>query len=133
MYATAAADPTLANATARDNVLVWDRQHGGHYEVWYLTFNHVASRTGYWLRYVIEAPLHGAAYAQVWFGYFDARGAIAGAGHSASWDLSWLPAPATHLLMPRIVYKSLPIGDTRALSPNLDVPIRGTVVVDGRT
>src|SRR6266568_914751 len=73
MYATAAADPTLANATARDNVLVWDRQHGGHYEVWYLTFNHVASRTGYWLRYVIEAPLHGAAYAQVWFGYFDGR------------------------------------------------------------
>jgi hypothetical protein len=171
MYQAAAADPSLASATARDNVMVWDRKRSGHYEVWYLTFNHPASRTGFWLRHVIEAPDLGAPYAQVWFGYFDgrdprknfalhdthpiaelhdaaapfriaigaseighdhARGAIEGAGHSARWDLTWLPAAATHHHLPGVFYKR-PLGGTTVLSPNLDVPLRGTVVVDGVT
>jgi hypothetical protein len=169
MYA--AADPALASATARDNVLVWDRLQTGHYEVWYLTFSHLPTRTGYWLRHVIEVPQSGSPYAQVWFAFFDAnepknnfalhdthpigelsdtaapfriaigaaelghdhaRGAIAGAGHSASWDLSWLPAATTHHHLPDVIYRTS-FADTRVLSPNLDVPIRGTVVVDGRT
>ncbi|MCG8419487.1 MAG: hypothetical protein MJE77_16270 [Proteobacteria bacterium] len=47
----------------------------GHYEVWYITTNHSASQTGYWIRYTLESPLpgRGEPYAQLWFASFDAR------------------------------------------------------------
>lgn len=170
-YATAAADAsTLAAATARDNLMVWDRRPG-HYEVWYLTFNHRPTRTGFWIRYVIEAPKVGEPYGMLWFACFDsdapsrtvalhtevpiatltsgsapfsiglggaelghdhARGRIQGGGHDVRWDLSWLPAPTTHRHLPDVIYRTS-FADTRALSPNLDVPVRGTVTVDGKS
>jgi hypothetical protein len=170
-YATAAADSgALAAATAKDNVMVWDRTPG-HYEVWYLTFNHRPTRTGFWIRYVIESPKEGAPYGMLWFACFDAddpdknvavhtevpiatldaaslpfnlklggaelghdhaRGRIRGGGHDVKWDLSWLPAPTTHRHLPDVIYKTS-FADTRVVSPNLDVPIRGTVTVDGRS
>jgi len=34
----------------RTNVMVWDRTPG-HYEFWYITFNHRPTRTGFWIRY----------------------------------------------------------------------------------
>jgi len=45
----------------------------GHYEVWYVTLSHLASRTGFWIRYTLEAPQagHGEPYAQLWFARFD--------------------------------------------------------------
>jgi hypothetical protein len=43
----------------------------GHYEVWYATLSHLASRTGFWIRYTLEAPLSGPPYAQLWFARFD--------------------------------------------------------------
>lgn len=53
------------------------------YEVWYLTWNHAATDTGYWLRHVTEVPManlpagkaggHGQARAEMWFARFDAR------------------------------------------------------------
>src|SRR5215813_9514667 len=55
-----------------DNVMRWQRQPG-HYEVWYLTLNHRPTETGFWIRYTLEAPLHGDAYAQLWFSCFDVR------------------------------------------------------------
>jgi hypothetical protein len=57
----------------------WQRQPG-HYEVWYLTLNHLASETGFWIRYTLEAPVvgHGEACAQLWFAYFDAREPVRG-------------------------------------------------------
>ena len=55
-----------------DNVMRWQRQPG-HYEVWYMTLNHRASETGFWIRYTLEAPYHGTPYAQLWFACFDAR------------------------------------------------------------
>lgn len=59
----------------QDNHRRWDGTTPGAYEVWYLTCNHVASQTGYWIRYTLEAPLpgHGDAYAQLWFARFDAK------------------------------------------------------------
>jgi hypothetical protein len=175
-YASAVVDGDRARqsfATEADNLLTWDGRQTGHYEVYYLTCNHLESRTGYWIRYTLEAPLlgHGQPYAQLWFAFFDARdpskgfalnqrfpidrfraerapfalhigdallghdrmrGAIAGDGHSARWDLGWLPATATHRHLPDLIYKTS-FADTRVLSPNLDVPIRGTVIVDGRS
>lgn len=61
--------------TEADNHRRWDGSSPGHYEVWYLTFNDLASNTGYWIRYTLEAPLpgHGDAYAQLWFARFDAK------------------------------------------------------------
>ncbi len=56
------------------NRMMW-RGQPGHYEVWYLTLNHRASRSGFWIRYTIEAPntAHGQPYAQLWFCYCDGR------------------------------------------------------------
>src|SRR5262245_49814751 len=71
--AHAAREEELASATARDNVRRWDGARAGHYEVWYLTASHRASRTGFWIRYTLEAPLpgHGEPYGQLWFACFD--------------------------------------------------------------
>src|SRR5262249_53573427 len=63
--------PTSMLATARDNVMVWNRTPG-HSEAWYLTFNDRKTQTGYWMRYVIEAPHSGERYAMLWFACFDA-------------------------------------------------------------
>ena len=67
--------PIMGSATAPDNVRRWDGAARGHYEVWYLTCNHAASQTGYWIRYTLESPLDGVGepYAQLWFAQFDAR------------------------------------------------------------
>jgi hypothetical protein len=165
-----AADPS--DATAVDNVRRWDGASTGHYEVWYVTLNHRESSTGYWIRYTMEAPVHGhgAPYAQLWFACFDrnapsrtfainqihpigqmvahaapfsvrigdaeithrgARGAIKGGGHDVSWDLRWLPSLQTHRQLPSVMYKRGGVGDTTVLTPNIDVPIRGTITVDG--
>ena len=57
-----------------ENVMRWlPGAQRGHYEVWYATLTHLASRTGFWIRYTLEAPVegHGAPYAQLWFARFD--------------------------------------------------------------
>src|SRR5207253_1175385 len=61
-------------ATALDNRMMW-RGQPGHYEGWYLTLSHRASRTGFWIRYTLEAPstAHGQPYAQLWFCRGDGR------------------------------------------------------------
>jgi hypothetical protein len=55
-----------------DNRMRWQFQRG-HYEVWYATLTHRASRTGFWIRYTLESPAdgHGVPYAQLWFARFD--------------------------------------------------------------
>ncbi|MBI4618204.1 MAG: hypothetical protein HY720_31685 [Planctomycetes bacterium] len=50
------------------------RGERGFYEVWYLTFVHRASGTGYWVRYTVDFPAPGGAgepRAGVWFASFD--------------------------------------------------------------
>ncbi len=152
------------------NRMRWERQPG-HSEVWYATLSHLASETGFWIRYTLEAPKpgHGTPYAQLWFARFDARnpertfgvnrkfpiaelrhevepfrvriegselrhdgmkGALAGAGHSASWDLRWQPSPTLHLHLPDASYKGR-WADTQVLSPNLNVAAHGQITVDG--
>ncbi len=55
------------------NRLRWEQGRSGHYEVYYLTFNHRASGSGFWIRYTMTAPDKGKgdAYAQIWFSYFN--------------------------------------------------------------
>lgn len=54
--------------TALQNRLMW-RGQAGHYEVWYITLSHRAKKTGFWIRYTMEAPTasHGPPYVQLWF------------------------------------------------------------------
>ena len=56
------------------------------------------------------------------------KGALKGAGHEVSWDLSWSAAERTHHHLPAILYKGT-LGDTKVLSPNPDVALRGRVEV----
>jgi hypothetical protein len=58
--------------TDADNASRWDGVARPHYEVWYLTFNHRASSTGYWICYTLDAPVAGEPFAQLWFARFDA-------------------------------------------------------------
>jgi hypothetical protein len=154
-----------------DNRMRW-RRNPGHYEVWYLTFNHRPTETGFWIRYTLEAPTvgHGEPYCQLWFALFDAqrpergfainrrlpiaaltaidapfevrvadavlrhgaaRGRLAGAGHEASWDLSWSPPLEAHHHLPGFIYRST-FADTQVLSPALSAALRGRLEVDGR-
>jgi hypothetical protein len=166
------ARPATNTATAPDNVRRWDGAAKKHYEVWYLTANHRASQTGFWIRYTMESPIDGEPYAQLWFAQFDARdptrtfginrkfpiasmtasadpfgvaiggnqivhdrirGALAGDGHDARWDLRWVPSAKTHRHLPDVLYARGGISETCVLSPNLDVALVGSITVDGRT
>ncbi len=165
---------TPAFATAADNVRRWDGETRGRYEVWYLTANHAATQTGFWIRYTLEAPTEasgaGDAYAQLWFARSDARdptrtfginrrfpiksmtaasspfdlgiasntiehdrarGAIAGDGHDARWDLRWEPSAHTHRMLPDVMYARGGLGETTVLCPSIAAPLSGTIVVDG--
>ncbi len=67
--------PGGSSPSEPDNVRRWDGEKRGHYEVWYVTLNHLASQTGYWIRYTLESPQPGKGdpYAQLWFAHFDGR------------------------------------------------------------
>ena len=65
----------MSETVDQANTRRWDGAAQGHYEVWYLTCDHAASDTSYWIRYTLEAPKdgHGEPYACLWFARFDAR------------------------------------------------------------
>ncbi len=157
--------------TAEANRMRWQFQRR-HYEVWYATLTHLATKTGFWIRYTLEAPTegHGEPYAQLWFARFSPdsersfgfnrklsiaelrqepspfrlrlgdneltdggmKGRLAGEGHEASWELSWKPAAAAHHHLPSPLYKAA-FAETLVLSPSLNVPVSGRIVVDGET
>src|SRR5579883_731348 len=64
-------NPRMSSPTESANRMIWNHQ-SGHYEVWYLTFNHRPSQSGFWLRYTLTAPRHADPYAKLWFAYFNA-------------------------------------------------------------
>lgn len=157
--------------TVSDNLARWDGARRGFYEVWFVTWNDPATRDGYWLRYVIEAPLPGVEepYGQLWFARFAddparsfainrrfpiasvatarepfgvtigaarlghdfARGALSGDGHAVEWELGWTPGARTLHQLPGVMYRRGGLGETTVLSPNVDVALRGAVVIDG--
>jgi hypothetical protein len=65
-------------------------------------------------------------------GHGSARGRVAGAGHEASWDLSWQPCAETHHHLPELMYRRGGLGETTVLSPNLDIALHGSITVDGQ-
>lgn len=168
-------------STGFDNGMAWQHQPG-HYEVWYLTLTHRASRTGFWIRYTLRSPSapalgRGGAgdtppYAQVWFAQGDSQdssrtfginhrfpiealttterpfnlqigenrlwraglsGGLRGNGRDVSWDLRFLPVTRTHFHLPTPLYvKGGSLVPTVVFSPNLSIPVRGTITVDGK-
>jgi len=59
----------------QDNLLRWDGEKLGHYEVYYLKWNDMASQTAYWIRYTMTAPLAQISnpYCELWGIFFDAK------------------------------------------------------------
>lgn len=57
----------------RDNILRWDGRPGW-YEVYYLKWNDLASRTAFWVRYTMTSPLPGKGdpCCELWGIFFDA-------------------------------------------------------------
>ncbi len=57
------------------NALRWTAAARGCYEVYYLTVNDLASETGYWIRYVVQAPeiTERSAELELWFTFLDRR------------------------------------------------------------
>ncbi len=78
--------------------MVWARSPG-HYEVWYTTLSHRASSTGFWIRYTLEAPTHGEAYAQLWFARFDAHDPAATFGINRRFPISQLRSETSPFLL----------------------------------
>jgi hypothetical protein len=54
------------------NITKWNGEPG-HYEVYYIKFNHIESSTAYWIRYTLLAPLNGSAVAELWAIFFDSK------------------------------------------------------------
>jgi len=61
------------DAREQDNILRWDGQRRGFYEVYYLKWNDAASRTAAWIRYTLTSPLErvGRPYCELWGIFFD--------------------------------------------------------------
>ena len=57
----------------QDNLLRWDGSSRGLYEVYYLKWTDLASRTAAWIRYTLTAPLPnlGDPYCELWGMFYD--------------------------------------------------------------
>ena len=62
-----------------------------------------------------------------------AKGELAGDGHVAAWDLTWPASTAVHRQLPDVMYARGGVGETTVMSPNVLVPVSGTITVDGDT
>ena len=58
-----------------DNETDWDGKKRGHYEVYYLKWNHLKTQTAVWLRYTLHVPIAGCGEptASLWGIFFDAK------------------------------------------------------------
>ncbi len=63
---------SMSTEAERANITRWGGGPG-HYEVYYVKFNHRDSGTAFWIRYTLLAPLHGPAETAVWGIFFDAH------------------------------------------------------------
>lgn len=79
-----------------------------------------------------EKPF-GVAIAGNRLGHDHAVGQLAGDGHHIRWDLRWDPASETVRFLPDAMYVRGGIAQTTVHSPNIRVPMSGTLVVDGET
>lgn len=127
-------DHAVANRRA------WDGRPG-HYEVWYLTFNH--GDRGYWIRTTIRAPREGPPEGALWFVEFvpgraprawkepipPAEGPqFRGRAGEAEWDLAVASDGPAFRPIP---WSLRGFVGTKVVTPHLDARISGTVRVAG--
>jgi Tocopherol cyclase len=72
------------------NLCHWDGK-SPHYEVWFLTLNHRAGKSGFWFRYTIESPsqMHdgGRPRAALWAAFFDRERPDSNVGLVREWPI----------------------------------------------
>jgi hypothetical protein len=92
--------------SAEANLLRWTPGMLNCYEIYYLTLNHLRSRTGYWIRYTLHAPADGLGdpYAEVWFAFYDLTNPDDGFGLAEKYPIDALASS--------IVPFSVRIGDS---------------------
>ena len=79
--------PSNAAANYSDNLCHWDRRSAGHYEVWFLTLNHLASNIGFWFRYSLESPSGLEPRSALWAAAFDRRNPEMNIGLKREYDI----------------------------------------------
>ncbi len=153
------------------NALRWRRGIENYYEIYYLTLNQLSSKTGFWIRYCLHAPIGSGPYLEVWFNCFDGvqprnsfgvmqrypleslsnsqtsfslhiahhrltngmcQGRLEGKGHSAQWDLRFVPQERPFLHLPESLYAKGKVV-AAMLSPHVSTRFDGEISVDGRT
>jgi hypothetical protein len=57
----------------KDNMVVWDGEKKGFYEVYFFKANHLRSGTAFWIRYTLLSPVAGDPVAELWAIFFDSR------------------------------------------------------------
>ncbi len=62
----------MISEAERENITRWGGGPG-HYEVYYIKFNHRQSATACWIRYTLRVPYSGRAVAELWGIFFDAK------------------------------------------------------------
>jgi len=64
---------TAVDSRDADNILRWDGEKRGHYEVYFLKFNDSLNRMACWIRYTLTSPTEGCgdAYCELWGIFFD--------------------------------------------------------------
>jgi len=122
------------------NRLAWNGK-AGHYEVWYLTFNH-ADR-GYWIRTTLRVPLDGPAEGALWFLEFvpgqtprawkepipPPEGPYwSGKAGLASWDLTVRSDGTLFRPIPALLRGFV---GTKIVTPHLDARVSGTLRIAG--
>jgi len=83
-------------SSAEANYLRWTPGKQNCYEIYYLTFNHLASRTGFWIRYTLHAPEEGRGepYAEMWFTFYDLDNPDGGFGLAREYAIGELKSSA---------------------------------------
>lgn len=94
------------------NALRWTAAARGCYEVYYLTLNDLASETGYWIRYVVQAPeiTERPAELELWFAFFDRRKSERSFGLFEHRPLGTLESKAAPF---RLGFSGCPVGGHR--------------------
>ena len=57
----------------KDNLTRWDGRRKGFYEVYFIKFNHLDTKTALWIRLTLLSPLKGEPLAEVWGIFFDLK------------------------------------------------------------
>lgn len=117
-----------------------DRGHGNPYaQVWFAALDPVnpGANVAIHRSFPIAAMHSGRAPFSLSIGESElrsdsARGRLVCGEQELRWNLHWTPARSVHHHLPRLLYRRGGLAETTVLSPNLRVPLSGSIVVGDR-